>query len=193
MEEEGEGFEEWDADFLDQVIQVEERALSTNPSQIHAPTPSSLHPPTSYLPPPPRSPRQPRRFAAAAYSSSSSFPLPNAAPVSYSPPRELSQRPPNGDARTASTLPSSPLPVSRSRSFKELEIENLKVGLLRWRIWFALLSGRTNSLSHSFLIAFWWVMFRFSFHVSRESFCMFRRRSRIVYVSRLSFSLSLLL
>ncbi|KAF8028257.1 hypothetical protein BT93_E0999 [Corymbia citriodora subsp. variegata] len=127
MEEDGEGFEEWDADFLDQVIQVEERALSTNPSQIHPQTPSSSLPlPPSYLPPPLRPPPQPRQPAAAAAASASSS-LDCVASVSYSPPRELSQRPPNGAARTASALPSSsPSPASRSGSFKELEIERLK-------------------------------------------------------------------
>lgn len=59
-----EGFEEWDASFLEQVIQVEELALSSsNPTQHH----HHHHPP----PPPP-----PVSYGA----------------VSYSPPRELSQR-----------------------------------------------------------------------------------------------------
>ncbi|XP_056173863.1 protein SENSITIVE TO UV 2 isoform X1 [Syzygium oleosum] len=137
MDEDGEGFEEWDADFLDQVIQVEERALSSaNPSQTHPQTPSPLPPPATYLPPPPRPPPpRPRQLlsaaaaAASASASSSSSSLPYVASVSYSPPRELSQRPANGAARTASALPSSPSPASRSGSFEEFEIESLKAEL----------------------------------------------------------------
>ncbi|KAK6158457.1 hypothetical protein DH2020_005771 [Rehmannia glutinosa] len=61
----GESFEveEWDADFLDQLVQAEELALSTQ--RPHHP------PPPLPLPPPPRAPP---------------------CDVSYSPPRELSQR-----------------------------------------------------------------------------------------------------
>lgn len=63
-----EGFEEWDASFLEQVIQVEELALSsTNPTQYHHPPPPPFHP----VPP----------YSASSFGN-----------VSYSPPRELSQR-----------------------------------------------------------------------------------------------------
>ena len=68
-----EGFEEWDAEFLDQLIQVEELALSASSSTAipnhHQPLPS-LH---RRLPEPP-APAEPRRT------------------VTHSPPRELSQR-----------------------------------------------------------------------------------------------------
>ncbi|KAL3598807.1 hypothetical protein D5086_006725 [Populus alba] len=78
-DEEEEGFEEWGADFLEQLIQVEEHALS---SQL----PSSISPPSttttklSYLPPPLQPPQQQHQD----YQNNS---------TSYSPPRELSQRP----------------------------------------------------------------------------------------------------
>ncbi|KAJ6943084.1 hypothetical protein NC652_008780 [Populus alba x Populus x berolinensis] len=78
-DEEEEGFEEWGADFLEQLIQVEEHALS---SQL----PSSISPPSttttklSYLPPPLQPPQQQHQD----YQNNS---------ISYSPPRELSQRP----------------------------------------------------------------------------------------------------
>ncbi|GER56255.1 binding protein [Striga asiatica] len=68
--------EEWDADFLDQLVQAEELALSTQrprhaPSQLPPPPPSLLSP--TFLPHP-AAPRVPP------------------CDVSYSPPRELSQR-----------------------------------------------------------------------------------------------------
>ncbi|XP_011028091.1 PREDICTED: uncharacterized protein LOC105128221 [Populus euphratica] len=84
-EEEGEGFEEWGADFLEQLIQVEEHALSSQlPSSISPP----LLPPItttkhSYLPPPLQPPQQ-QQQQHQDYQNNS---------ISYSPPRELSQRP----------------------------------------------------------------------------------------------------
>ncbi|GMP95362.1 hypothetical protein CsSME_00044440 [Camellia sinensis var. sinensis] len=61
-----EGFDDWDADFVFQLIQVEEQALSlSNPTQLHHPQPP---PPSSHFPPPPAPP-----------------PYDN---ISYSPPRE---------------------------------------------------------------------------------------------------------
>ncbi|XP_059641267.1 protein SENSITIVE TO UV 2 isoform X2 [Cornus florida] len=88
-----EGFEEWDADFLDQLIQVEELALcSTNPTQHHHP-------------PPPHS--------AAPY-----------VDISYSPPRELSQR--VQDSTKVFDRSLSGVIDDRSQNVKEAEIDRLK-------------------------------------------------------------------
>uniref|UniRef100_A0A6N2JYC8 Uncharacterized protein n=2 Tax=Salix viminalis TaxID=40686 RepID=A0A6N2JYC8_SALVM len=118
-EEEG-GFEEWGADFLEQLIQVEEHALS---SQL----PSSISPPPtttklSYLPPPLQPPQHHQDYQNNS--------------ISYSPPRELSQRPiefginynnsitfdsfSNGFSHSA---PSTSVPNDNAR---DLEIDRLK-------------------------------------------------------------------
>lgn len=116
------GFEEWDADFLDQLIQVEELALtSTNPTQHHR------------LPQPPSLPQ-----------------------ISYSPPRELSQRATDANAKhpDRSLAESAPF-VAPFRDPNGEEIERLKVGvffcfvppsrgLLGFRIeWFRILSNQS--------------------------------------------------
>lgn len=97
-----EGFEEWDADFLDQLIQVEELALSsTNPTQHHLPQP-----------PPPRAPPYDE--------------------ISYSPPRELSQR--VRDANTNHLDPSFTNSAPFAAPFRnpnEEEIDRLKRELSR--------------------------------------------------------------
>ncbi|KAJ6388987.1 hypothetical protein OIU77_027358 [Salix suchowensis] len=118
-EEEG-GFEEWGADFLEQLIQVEEHALS---SQL----PSSISPPPtttklSYLPLPLQPPQHHQDYQNNS--------------ISYSPPRELSQRPiefginynnnitfdsfSNGFSHSA---PSTSVPNDNAR---DLEIDRLK-------------------------------------------------------------------
>ncbi|XAR54755.1 hypothetical protein NMG60_11030035 [Bertholletia excelsa] len=95
-----EGFEEWDADFLDQVIQVEELALSSaNPTQ-HQPLPP-LSPSSHFRPPPPQK--------AVPYDD-----------ISYSPPRKLSQRVSDS---SADGLGLSSVPTVNNR---EDEIERLK-------------------------------------------------------------------
>ncbi|KAG5540251.1 hypothetical protein RHGRI_020470 [Rhododendron griersonianum] len=88
-----EGFEEWDADFLDQLIQVEELALtSTNPTQHHR------------LPQPPSLPQ-----------------------ISYSPPRELSQRVTDANTKhTDRSLADSAPFVAPFRDPNGEEIERLK-------------------------------------------------------------------
>ncbi|XP_061980625.1 protein SENSITIVE TO UV 2-like isoform X1 [Populus nigra] len=79
-EEEEEGFEEWGADFLEQLIQVEEHALSSQlPSSISLPPTTTTK--LSYLPPPLQPSQQQQH---QDYQNNS---------ISYSPPRELSQRP----------------------------------------------------------------------------------------------------
>ncbi|KAJ6933235.1 hypothetical protein NC651_008599 [Populus alba x Populus x berolinensis] len=81
-EEEEEGFEEWGADFLEQLIQVEEHALSSQlPSSISPPSTTTTTTKLSYLPPPLQPPQQQQH---QDYQNNS---------ISYSPPRELSQRP----------------------------------------------------------------------------------------------------
>lgn len=76
--------EEWDADFLDQLVQAEEIALSSRATQ--APLPPQL-------PPPPHT--------AAQYE------------ISYSPPRELSQRVPDTNPKSVkfdSFIAAPPIP-----------------------------------------------------------------------------------
>ncbi|XP_057977766.1 protein SENSITIVE TO UV 2 isoform X2 [Malania oleifera] len=119
------GFEEWDADFLDQLIHVEELALSSTapPSQPHPATTAFSHPshlllppqPPSLLPPPPPPP----------------YVVPSHDSISYSPPRELSQRIPNHKPFDHSSngiagAVVTPVPYIRSGSAKELEIDGLK-------------------------------------------------------------------
>ncbi|GAV67532.1 hypothetical protein CFOL_v3_11037 [Cephalotus follicularis] len=105
-EEEGGGFEEWDADFYDQLIQLEELALSSsNPTQQQQQQPQ---PQQQHL-------------------------------ISYSPPRELSQRPSSSSTTAthssvnavALSLPSTtttpfPCPRPGSDSATELEVDRLK-------------------------------------------------------------------
>ncbi|KAJ8754376.1 hypothetical protein K2173_002827 [Erythroxylum novogranatense] len=99
MSEEGESFEEWDPDFLDQLIQVEELALSAKPLPSQPPATAS------FLPPPP---------PLISQSQSQSHQLPHSTNfISYSPPRELSQRP------------------SAASDTKDLEIDRLKSELGR--------------------------------------------------------------
>ena len=125
-EEEG-GFEEWGADFLEQLIQVEEHALS---SQL----PSSISPPStttklSSLPPPLQPPQHHQDYQNNS--------------ISYSPPRELYQRPiefginynnsitfdsfSNGFSHSA---PSTSVPNDNAR---DLEIDRLKVSFFFFR------------------------------------------------------------
>jgi hypothetical protein len=114
-----EGFEEWDADFLDQLIQVEELALSsTSAAANQNPNPSQRLIHVQHQEPP---------RPVAAYSHHNPT-------VRYSPPRELSQRNSNHDsfarfsnaaAKCASSSSSSL--VRRSENDKELEIDRLKV------------------------------------------------------------------
>ncbi|KAJ6712153.1 ATR INTERACTING PROTEIN [Salix purpurea] len=123
-EKEGEGFEEWDADFLDQLIQVEELALS---SQLLPSSSSKSALPTTnlpYLPPPP--PPQRRQHD---YQNNS---------TSYSPPRELSQRPIEFSINNNSSSSivfdrfsngfshSSPSTSASKHNAKDLEIDRLK-------------------------------------------------------------------
>lgn len=113
-----EGFEEWDAEFLDQLIQVEELALCSS---------SSTH---CVSQPVPQQRQEPPTVAVVAGS--------HFEPISYSPPRELSQRTtafdplPRSSNGIAKCAPSAaPAPgVLRSEIDKELEIERLKVRTL---------------------------------------------------------------
>ncbi|XP_024923291.3 protein SENSITIVE TO UV 2 isoform X1 [Ziziphus jujuba] len=149
-------FEEWDKDFWDQVIEVEELVKSSSSISSAFPNPSSqqqqqpflLHPPpfsssttstfssSQYLSHPPLPTHRqeaPTLIAAAPSSSSHCYHH----PLSYSPPRELSQRiapsfgdpvprSSNGIANCApSSLPSAPS-TCPSEIDKELEIERLK-------------------------------------------------------------------
>lgn len=104
--------EEWDADFLDQLVQAEEIALSSRATQ--APLPPQL-------PPPPHT--------AAQYE------------ISYSPPRELSQRVPDTNPKSVkfdSFIAAPPIPRV-THNPKEQEIDTLKVRLIdsvRLRVFF---------------------------------------------------------
>uniref|UniRef100_A0A6N2KSW9 Uncharacterized protein n=1 Tax=Salix viminalis TaxID=40686 RepID=A0A6N2KSW9_SALVM len=121
-EKEGEGFEEWDADFLDQLIQVEEFALSSQllpSSSSKSPLPTTNLP---YLPPPPQRLQH-------DYQNNS---------TSYSPPRELSQRPIEFSINNNSSSSivfdrfsngfshSSPSTSASKHNAKDLEIDRLK-------------------------------------------------------------------
>ena len=126
-EKEGEGLEEWDADFLDQLIQVEELALS---SQL-LPSSSSNFPLSTtnlpYLPP---------LRLQHDYQNNS---------TSYSPPRELSQRPIEFSISNNSSSSivfdrfsngfshSSPSTSASKYNAKDLEIDRLKVFFLLFR------------------------------------------------------------
>ncbi|KAG6788578.1 hypothetical protein POTOM_004649 [Populus tomentosa] len=125
-EGEGEGFEEWDADFLDQLIQVEELALSSQlPSSSESPLPRTTTTTTTttklpYLPPP--------QQLQQDYQNNS---------ISYSPPRELSQRPiefsinNNSSSITFDRFSngfshSAPSTSASKHNAKDLEIDRLK-------------------------------------------------------------------
>ncbi|GFZ16600.1 hypothetical protein Acr_25g0010090 [Actinidia rufa] len=101
-----EGFEEWDADFLDQLIQVEELALSSTNPTLNPPPPP--RPPASHFLPPPRT--------AVPYDE-----------ISYSPPRELSQRVRDGTTKDFARSLGGVVDSAPSRNPKEEEIEQLKV------------------------------------------------------------------
>ncbi|XP_024030568.1 uncharacterized protein LOC21405602 isoform X2 [Morus notabilis] len=97
--------EEWDPDFLDQLIHVEELALSSSSSTAFPNPNPNPNPPShsdSLLPPPPTN-----------HQHHQPPPLP---PVTYSPPRELSKRPP------PSFTPAS----SAALDHKDLEIQRLQ-------------------------------------------------------------------
>ncbi|GAV77648.1 hypothetical protein CFOL_v3_21119 [Cephalotus follicularis] len=114
-EEEGGGFEEWDADFYDQLIQLEELALSSsNPTQQQQQQQQQQPQPQQQL------------------------------LISYSPPRELSQRPSSSSTTAthssvnavAVSLPSTtttpfPCPRPGSDNATELEVDRLKRELRR--------------------------------------------------------------
>ncbi|KAL4385822.1 hypothetical protein GQ457_15G008060 [Hibiscus cannabinus] len=122
-----ENLEEWDASFLEELIQVEELALSCSYVNHNNPTSSSLPPPS---PPPSSSHHQPLHFPPPPSRTDS---------ISYSPPRELSQRPTDlGGASNSSgftakcATPSTPVRRSGSSAkAKDLEIELLKKELGR--------------------------------------------------------------
>ncbi|KAK9275339.1 hypothetical protein L1049_022603 [Liquidambar formosana] len=106
-----EGFEEWDADFLDQLIQVEELALSS----------------TQHLPPPPQPPPPPPPLLLQHIG-----PSHDNTDISYSPPRELSQRTIDYSNKKPFTQSSNGIATSaaprlrRSGNANEVEIDRLK-------------------------------------------------------------------
>lgn len=110
MASEGFGDDEWDPDFIDMLVQAEELALSTQLPENHHPPP----PP----PPPPQPPPQPQH--------SGSRPL----DVSYSPPRELSQR--SHDKGQTGGIPDcfDSFPPRVTDFAKEPEIHRLKVNIM---------------------------------------------------------------
>ncbi|XP_038724458.1 protein SENSITIVE TO UV 2 isoform X2 [Tripterygium wilfordii] len=113
-----EDFEEWDADFLEQLIQVEEIALSANPNTTTSAT-QAVAPLSSR---PPHLPQQHQQIYNHDFS--------------YSPPRELSQRPPNdssyfdrsisGITTEVTSCRSSVQCVPKADRAKDLEIQRLK-------------------------------------------------------------------
>lgn len=128
-----EAFEEWDAEILDQLIKVEELALSSssyasvsNPN----PNPNPFQPPTllpaTYFPhQDPQIQRNEPPLLSGSYN-----------PISYSPPRELSQRTnvfdsvshfSNGIAKCASSSLTVAPNDCASGPDKEAEVELLKV------------------------------------------------------------------
>ncbi|KAF2324432.1 hypothetical protein GH714_013995 [Hevea brasiliensis] len=102
------GDEEWDEDFLDQLRQVEEIALSSSCSSAFKPNPDPLIPSQStYIPP--------------FQHHQDSF-------ITHSPPRELSQRPIDFDNRFSNGFASVFPPISLPQdSAKDREIDRLKV------------------------------------------------------------------
>ncbi|XP_022736632.1 uncharacterized protein LOC111289660 isoform X2 [Durio zibethinus] len=122
-----ENLEEWDASFLEELIQVEELALSCSSVNQNNPPSSSYLPPLLPPPPPPPPPsshHQHLHFAPPSRTDS----------LSYSPPRELSQRTADfGGALNSNGVfpkcatPSTPVRLVRgSGNAKDLEIERLK-------------------------------------------------------------------
>ncbi|XWS38814.1 hypothetical protein CRYUN_Cryun19dG0162700 [Craigia yunnanensis] len=120
-----ENLEEWDASFLEELIQVEELALSCSSiNQNNPPSSSYLPPLPPPPPPPPPSHHQPLYFPPPYRTDS----------LSYSPPRELSLRTADfggafnsNDIVAKCATPSTPVRCIRgSDNAKELEIERLK-------------------------------------------------------------------
>lgn len=127
-----EGFEEWDADFLDQLIQVEEMAIScTNPT-----VPQPLPYLSSYLQPQPEPPSLPTHYGVSHGN------------ISYSPPRELSQRIKNSGKSVACSSNGSVCGghitgssvVKIAGNGNELEIDRLKVNFSCLRLEISLCS-----------------------------------------------------
>ncbi|XVF52072.1 hypothetical protein PTKIN_Ptkin04bG0235500 [Pterospermum kingtungense] len=125
-----ENLEEWDDSFLEELIQVEELALSSSAVTQNNPPSSSYLPPLPPQPPPPPSHHQPLHFPPPSRADS----------LSYSPPRELSQRTADFSDAFSSTgvvaaklaTPSTPVRrVRGSDNAKDLEIERLKKELGR--------------------------------------------------------------
>ncbi|GMJ06015.1 SENSITIVE TO UV 2 [Hibiscus trionum] len=124
-----ENLEEWDASFLEELIQVEEFALSCSYVNQNNRTSSS----PSYLPPEPP--------LSSSHNQHLHFPPPPSRTdsISYSPPRELSQRPTDLDDASNSAdfiakcaTPSTPVRRGGgSSNVKDLEIELLKKELGR--------------------------------------------------------------
>lgn len=130
MASEGLGDEEWEAGFLDEVFravaQVEEQAFPTQSTQQknHLPTAT----PSTALPRPAPAPQL---------------------PVSYSPPRELSQR--IHETRQTSCITDS-VSSRRTHTANEREVDTLKVnfifefalsiGMMSWRLWEVLMCVR---------------------------------------------------
>lgn len=130
--------DEWDEDFLDQIVQAEESAMLARSSQLPPPQPPppfqpptqarSLNPPTASTwrlqPRTPSSP-PPRRF-----------PPPPPPEFSYSPPRELSQRP--HQAIRTSGVPDFHESVAPhgEDSEKERELGVLKVSIVLQYVYF---------------------------------------------------------
>lgn len=133
-----EEFEEWDKDFWDQVIEVEELVKSSS-STAAFPNPSQQQPLLLLPPLSSTTFTSSKNSSLAVASSSSSSSSHYHHPLSYSPPRELSQRiagfgdplprSSNGIANCAPSLASAPT-VLRSEIDKELEIERLKVRIV---------------------------------------------------------------
>lgn len=159
MRSEDEGFEDWDADFLDQLIQVEELAL-TSTANNPIPTTSSTSCPPPPPPPPPQS--EPQHLVEVFHDR----------PISYSPPRELSQTAtglrshavcyPNGvgECGPSSSVLAPCLP--RPDAAKELEIFDLKVSGVFEAIGFVFLMliycgvvSEKNSLKLELRTRFW--------------------------------------
>ena len=120
-----ENLEEWDASFLEELIQVEELALTSSYIYQNNPPSSSYLPPPLPQPPPPPSHHQSLHF----------YPPSRTDSLSYSPPRELSQRTAdfsgalnsNGVVAKCATPSTSVRCIRGSDNAKDLEIERLKV------------------------------------------------------------------
>lgn len=147
-----EAFEEWGAEILDQLIKVEELALSsssytsvsvtnTSPYPYPYPNPNTSEPqtllPTTYFPQQGQiQPRQEPPFLGASSGYN---------PISYSPPRELSQRTnvfdsfsrsSNGISKCDSSSLTVVPNVRCSGPDEESDIERLKVRILKKIIFF---------------------------------------------------------